>query len=139
MGPDIIKGIQSFFKSEHLLKELNTTTIFLVPKVQNPTSMDDFRPISCCNTIYKCISKLIANRIKNVLPSLADKAQTGFIKGRSITDNILLAQELLRNYHRKELSPRCAIKVDFRKAFDTIRWDFLLDLLDGFKFPPQML
>ena len=94
--------------------------------MQNPESMNDFRPISCCNTIYKGISKVIANRLKSVLPSIISKSQSAFIKGRSISDNILLAQELMRNYHRGDAQPRSAIKVDFRKAFDTVNWNSFL-------------
>ena len=63
------------------------------------------------------------------MKDLIDEAQSAFIPGRSITDNILLAQELLRNYHQKDTSARCAIKVDLRRAFDPVRWEFLLDLL----------
>ena len=102
IGEEIISGIKYFFDTGRLLKELNATVISLVPKVTNPSSLNEFRPISCCSTIYKCISKVIANRLKLVLPSLIDKAQSAFIKGRHISDNILLTQELMRNYHRQD-------------------------------------
>ena len=134
LGGDITRAIQSFFYSGHMLRELNHASISLVPKVPNPSKLSDYRPISCCKTIYKCLSKILANRLKRVLPSLIDDAQSAFIQGRSISDNILLAQELLRNYHRKDTSARCAIKVDLRRAFDTVRWEFLLDLMG---FPPH--
>ena len=122
-----------------MLKELNATAISLIPKTQHPSRLNDYRLISCCGTIYKCISKLIANRIKLVLPSLIDRAQSAFIPGRLISDNILLAQELLRNYHLADTPSRGAIKVDLRKTFDTIMWEFILDLLEGLHFPPRML
>ena len=129
IGKDIIAGVKYFFDTGRLLKELNATAITLLPKVKNPSSLHDFRPISCCSTIYKCISKVTANRLKRVLPSLIDKSQTAFIKGRHISDNILLTQELFRNYHRKDSPVRGAIKVDLKKAFDYVRWEFILDLL----------
>lgn len=138
VGGDIEEAISSFFSTGKLLKEVNITTLTLVPKKQNPSSLDDFRPISCCNFLYKCISKVIANRLKVVLPTLIDKAQAAFIRGRRISD-ILLAQELFRNYQRKDSTPRYAIKVDLRKAFDTLNWNFLLDLLDIMGFPPKMI
>lgn len=97
--------------------------------------MADFRPISCCNTIYKCIAKILANRLKAVLPPLINRAQSAFVKGRKISDNILLAQELLRNYHRASGPSRCALKIDLRKAFDTISWNSLFKILRQLQFP----
>lgn len=86
----------------------------------NATYLGDFQPISCCNTIYKCVTKLIARRLHGVMPSLIGKQQRAFLKGRHIGDNVLLAQELLSNYHRDKGSPRCAIKIDLMKAFDKV-------------------
>jgi len=139
VGDDVVAAVQSFFSSGHLLKEVNNTYIALVPKVPNPSSLNDYRPISCCNLLYKCISKILANRIKVVLPSLIDPAQSAFIPGRKMIDNVLLAQELLHNYHRKDTSHRCAIKVDLLKAFDSVRWEYILDLLDLLGFPPRVV
>ena len=139
IGDDLTVAIQAFFISGHLLKEVNHASISLVPKVLNPATLNDYRPISCCKTIYKCISKIMANRLKQVLPNLIDEAQSAFIQGRSISDNIFMAQELLRNYHRKDTTSRCAIKVDIRRAFDTVQWDFLLDLLELLGFPPLFI
>jgi hypothetical protein len=70
VGSDTINVIRSFFFSGRLLKQVNATTISLIPKVPNPSKVMEFRPISCCNTIYKCIAKLIANRIKGLLSNL---------------------------------------------------------------------
>lgn len=74
------------------------------------------------------------NRLKEVLPSIIDKGQSTFVKGRNISDNILLTQELFRNYHRASGLARCALKIDLRKAFDTVRWDFLFDILSNYHF-----
>ena len=136
---DLTVAIQSFFASGNLLKEINHASISLVPKVPNPSKLSDYRPISYCKMIYKCISKVIANRLKRVLPTLIDEAQSVFIQGRNISDNIFMAQELLRNYHRKDTPPRCAIKADIQRAFDTVRWEFLLDMLDILGFPPTFI
>jgi hypothetical protein len=95
----VTEAIRSFFTSGKLLKEVNSTIISLIPKVPNPTTVSDFRPIACCNVIYKCITKILANRLQIYLGSLVSSNQSAFIKGRSISENILLAQELLRNYH----------------------------------------
>ena len=58
VGDLVLRAVKSFFVSGRLLKEVNSTAISLIPKVPNPTQLKDFRPISCCNTIYKCIAKI---------------------------------------------------------------------------------
>jgi len=135
VGSLVCAAVKSFFRSGRILREMNVTAISLIPKVPNPTMLKDFRPISCCNTIYKCIAKILANRLKVVIPHLVGKQQTAFVKGRRIGDNILLAQELLRNFHRDRGSPRCAIKVDLMKAYDTVKWEFLIAVLRTVGFP----
>ncbi|KAI9195736.1 hypothetical protein LWI28_017625 [Acer negundo] len=139
VGEDVINAIQEFFRSGHLLKELNATIISLVPKVPNPSMMKDFRPISYCNTLYKIIAKIIANRIKPCLPDIISPSQSVFVAGRSIGDNILLPQELMRNYHTDIGCPRLALKVDLMKAFDMVDWGFLLETLAAFHFPPRVI
>lgn len=69
---------------ESFHKELNATTIALVPKLDTPLKVSDFRPIACCNVLYKCISKVLTPRIKNVLAKILDKNQSAFIPGRHI-------------------------------------------------------
>ncbi|GJZ76828.1 putative RNA-directed DNA polymerase [Tanacetum coccineum] len=122
-----------------LLKELNHTIIALIPKVQSPTKVNDYRPISCCNVLFKCISKIIANRIKRSLKYLISSNQSAFVPGRSISDNILLTHELMHNYHLDRGVPRCAFKVDIQKAYDTVDWEFLKAALEGFGFHKTMI
>ena len=120
VGHDVIAAVQSFFADGRILKQFNSTSLTLVPKILNPSKLSDYRPISCCNFIYKCISGVIAQRMKKVLPDIINPAQSAFVPGRNIADNILLAQELLRNYHRTATKPRCNVKVDILKAYDTM-------------------
>ena len=120
VGNDVCAAVKSFFESGRLLKEFNCTAITLVPKSSTPSKLSDYRPISCCNIIYKSISGVLAQRMKGILPDLVSSAQTTFVPGRSIADNILLAQEILRNYHKPNTQPRRAIKVDILKAYDTV-------------------
>lgn len=121
IGGDFIKAIKSCFSSAKLLGEVNATLISLAPKVTNATTLNDFRPIACCNVMYKCIAKILTVRLKNVARKLVSPCQSSFISGRSIQDNIMLAHELLRNYHRNNGATICAIKIDLRKAYDCIR------------------
>ncbi|XP_059669363.1 uncharacterized protein LOC132314525 [Cornus florida] len=139
VGRTIIKAISEFFRNGKLLAEVNNTYIALVPKCQNPASLHDYRPISCVNTIYKCISKLLATRLQSTLPLLIDQAQSAFVHGRKITDPILLAHELLRGYHKHGTPVRCAIKVDLKKAFDSMKWDFIISCLSLHNFPPKFI
>ncbi|KAL0455541.1 UNVERIFIED_CONTAM: hypothetical protein Slati_0893300 [Sesamum latifolium] len=124
-----------FFRTGRLLKQVNSTLISLIPKVANPTSVTEFRPISCCNVLYKIITKVIVQRMRTVLDLLISPSQNAFVPGRSIGDNILLAQELFHGYNQQHLPPRCALKVDLRKAYDTVEWDFLSAVLTLFGFP----
>ncbi|GJZ37313.1 hypothetical protein Tco_0583504 [Tanacetum coccineum] len=101
--------------------------------------VNDYRPISCCNVLFKCISKIIANRIKECLKRLVSPNQSAFVPGRSITDNILLTQEIMHNYHLDRGVPRCAFKVDIQKAYDTVDWEFLKVVLIGFGFHNRMV
>ena len=80
-GPSIVAAIKEFFLNRELLKESNTTLIALIPKVPNPSKMGEFRPISCYNIIYKCISKIIASRLQLILPDMVDQAQSAFCEG----------------------------------------------------------
>ncbi|KAL2252885.1 UNVERIFIED_CONTAM: hypothetical protein Sindi_0083200 [Sesamum indicum] len=74
-----------------------------------------------------------------VLDKLISPYQSAFIPGRSIGDNIMLAQELFTGYNQIRLSPRCALKVDIRKAYDTVEWDFLVAALQLFAFPTTFI
>ncbi|GJR94679.1 RNA-directed DNA polymerase, eukaryota, reverse transcriptase zinc-binding domain protein, partial [Tanacetum coccineum] len=130
---DVTDAVREFFRNGTLLKEINHTIIALIPKVKSPKRVNDYRPISCCNVLFKCISKIIANRIKNCLKTIISPNQSAFIPGRSITDNILLTQELMHNYHLDRGTPRCAFKVDIQKAYDTVLLASLRRRLDEFK------
>ncbi|GJV38080.1 sodium/hydrogen exchanger 6 [Tanacetum coccineum] len=125
VGGEVTTPNRDSFSNGKLLKELNNTIISLIPKVYTPARINDNRPKSCCNVLFKCISKIIANRIKGYLKDLVSINQSAFVSGRWISDNILLTQELMRNYHRKRGPPRCAFKVDIHKAYDTVDWGFL--------------
>ena len=76
----------------------------LIPKSKDADRVEDFRPIACCNVVYKVISKIIAARLGPAIISIIDPAQAAFIQNRAMVDNIFLLQELLRQYSRKRTS-----------------------------------
>ncbi|GKC16575.1 RNA-directed DNA polymerase, eukaryota, reverse transcriptase zinc-binding domain protein [Tanacetum coccineum] len=101
VGKDACLAIKEFFKSKKLLYEVNATLVTLIPKTNQPKKVSDFRPIACCNVVYKCISKILTNGIKGGLEKLVNMNQSSFIPGRLIQDNLLITQELLKGYNRK--------------------------------------
>lgn len=139
VGNDICAAIQHFFQTGHLLKEWNATAISLIPKKDNPSCVSDYRPISCCGTLYKVISKILANRISPYMSKIISKSQSGFIGGRLIGENVLVAQEIIRGYNRKGVSPRMALKVDIHKAYDMISWEYIEKALIAVGFPNRII
>ncbi|XP_074298553.1 uncharacterized protein LOC141629451 [Silene latifolia] len=135
VGEELCEVVKDFFIHGRLLKQLNHTLVTLVPKEELPQDVTQFRPISCCNVVYKIISKLICSRLTRVLPDIISPTQGGFIKGRNIIENILVCQEVIRLYNRASVSPGCLIKVDLKKAYDSVNWDFLQQMLDALSFP----
>ncbi|GJX11158.1 RNA-directed DNA polymerase, eukaryota, reverse transcriptase zinc-binding domain protein, partial [Tanacetum coccineum] len=80
----------------------------------------------------ECISKILTNRIKVALSQMVDENQSAFVPGRAITDNILLTQELVKGYNCINGPKRCAFKIDIQKAYDTVSWEFLKDIIYGY-------
>ena len=112
VGADVCAALKEFFRSGKILKQINHATIVLVPKSGNASKVEDFRPIACCNVVYKIISKILALRLSPILEDLIDPAQSAFVPNRSMTENIYLVQELLRKYCWSRISPRCIMKID---------------------------
>lgn len=107
----------------------------LVPKISNDVHVKDYRPVACCTVLYKIISKVIINRLQNILPEIVGESQSAFIKGRVIFDNIILSHEIAKGYYRKNISLRCMLKIDLQKAYDSVEWPFVEQLLLALGFP----
>lgn len=132
-------AIQSFFVKGFLPKGLKTTILALIPKKDIAEEMKDYRPISCCNVLYKAISKILANRLKGVLPQIIALNQSAFISDCLLMENLLLAMELVKYYHKEEISTKCCMKIDISKAFDSVQWPFLLNTLRALGFPDKFI
>lgn len=129
VGSEVLESIKNFFWTGFLPSATNATILSLVPKKPGSTAISDFRPISCCNTTYKAISKLLVSRLKVILPQVILPNQTAFVKGRLLIENTLLASEIVHGYHKEGGPKRITIKVDIAKAFDSIRWEFIFQCL----------
>eukprot|EP00253_Pinus_taeda_P011463 PITA_11463 len=88
---EVWEVVEDSIRSGTILKSLNSTFLALIPKVEEAKTPDKFRPIALCNVIYKIISKFIANRLKTILPGIISEEKSGYVEGRQILDNILLA------------------------------------------------
>ena len=89
-GALVCNAIQNFFLTGHMPHFLGETKLVLIPKVLNPTQAKEFRPITCCTVIYKCVAKLLCAKLKSVLPHLIHHNQGAFVKDRELLFNILM-------------------------------------------------
>jgi len=133
LGNDILRVVEDSRQSGRIPASMNSTFIALIPKTDNPTSLDEFRPISLCNCIYKIISKIIARRIKGILSSNISMEQFGFLKGRQIHEAIGVAQEGLHSMKKAKIKG-AALKIDLSKAYDKVSWLFLRLILTHLGF-----
>ncbi|KAF7822054.1 reverse transcriptase [Senna tora] len=133
---ELIASVKSFFDRGYLLKELNQTLITIIPKNQCPEQFKDFRPITLCNVIVKIISIVLVIRMQPLMQRVIAPNQNGFVKGRAISDSILLASELMTFIHKARITC-CAFKLDIQKAYDKLSWDFLEAVLIKMAFPHQ--
>jgi hypothetical protein len=128
LSPDIMEVFSDFHDRGSFEKILNASFITLIPKIPGTISLKDFRPISLVGGIYKIIAKVLANRLKGVLEKVISKSHSAFIKGRQILDPILIANECIDSRIRSG-EPGVICKMDLKKAYDHVNWDFLLYLL----------
>jgi hypothetical protein len=128
----------NFFYQQHdqHFSLLNSAHVVLLPKKADAKVVADFRPISLSHSIAKLISKLLAARLVPELKSLVSRAQSAFIKRRSIQDNFLYTQNVVRALHRNKKAG-LFLKLDIAKAFDSVRWDYLLEVLETMGFGPR--
>jgi hypothetical protein len=140
---DIIKKdlCRMVMKSQNCNKlggSTNSSFLALIPKEKGAKNFNRFRPISLCNTGYKIITKIMANRLKRILPKLIPENQGGFVKGRQILDNIILVQEAIHTSCKKK-EKGMVIKLDLANAFDRVRHDFLFAVMRNFGFNQKFI
>lgn len=114
---------------------MNATFIALIPKTEDSSSPDKYRPISLCNIIYRIVSKVIVLRLKPILPLIISPEQSRYVEGRQITDGIILTHEIIHSL-RQTRKLGMLLKIDLSKAFDSISWEYLQKILKAFGFSP---
>nr|GEW94853.1 RNA-directed DNA polymerase, eukaryota, reverse transcriptase zinc-binding domain protein [Tanacetum cinerariifolium] len=122
--PDVCRFVLDFFSTGAFPKGYNSSFIALIPKVSNATLVTDLRPISLIGCQYKIIGKLLLNRLSCVIDSCISPEQSAFIKNHNILDGPLILSEMMA-WHRKNKKQLMVFKVDFKKAFDSLKWDYL--------------
>lgn len=136
ISPSVYKVVMDVLTGKQIPDGLNETHIVLLPKTDHPEAASHFRPIGLCNVAYKIITKMIVNRLKPHLPFLISNTQASFVSGRQITDNIVIVQEVIHTMRKKQgKTGFMAIKIDFEKAYDCLRWTFICDTLLQMNLP----
>ncbi|GKB86619.1 RNA-directed DNA polymerase, eukaryota [Tanacetum coccineum] len=130
---DVFQAVRDFFVNGHFPRGCNSSFIALIPKIQDAKFVKDFRPISLIGSVYKIIAKILANRLCLVLPYLISDVQSAFVANRQILDGPFILNELLSWCKFKKLNGMI-FKVDFEKAFDSVKWDYLDETLKAFGF-----
>ncbi|GKC44027.1 putative RNA-directed DNA polymerase, partial [Tanacetum coccineum] len=124
----VVMGQRPQAQTGRLINGCNPSFTVLIPKKKDPLGFSDFHPISLNGCVYKVISKILATRLAKVINSIIGPNQSAFIEGRKILDGCLIANEVIRmvTFEKHKL---LIFKVDFEKAFDSVNWNFLTDVM----------
>jgi hypothetical protein len=131
---DLMRFMVEFHQNGKLTKGINSTFIALIPKVNSPQRLNDFRPISLVGCLYKVLANVLANRLRSVVSCVVSESQSTFSKGIQILDGILIANEAVDEARRlnKEL---LLFKVDFEKAYDSVDLKYMDMVMANMNFP----
>ncbi|GJZ79194.1 RNA-directed DNA polymerase, eukaryota [Tanacetum coccineum] len=130
---EVFEAVKYFFIHNNFPIGCNSAFIALIPKIPDANMVKDFRPISLIGSIYKIVAKILANRIVGVLDDIVNEVQSAFIAERQILDGPFILNEVM-HWCKTKKKQALFFKVDFEKAYDTVRWDFLDDVLYKFGF-----
>nr|GEV89342.1 RNA-directed DNA polymerase, eukaryota [Tanacetum cinerariifolium] len=133
IGPDFYMAVKWFFDHGGFAIGCNSSFVTLIPKVLDPKTVSDFHPISLIGSLYKVVTKILATRSSLVISDLISDVQSAFIPNRQIIDGPFIINEVLSRC-KSQKQQAMIFKVDFAKAYDSVRWDFLDDVLNSFGF-----
>ena len=140
VGDSVIQEVKKIFDTKIMPEYLNRTHIVLIPKIQGPETLGNYRPISLCNTVYKIVTKIIVARLRPYLENLVSPLQTAFVPGRKGIDNAVIVQELIHSISKKKGGTGyMAVKIDLEKAYDKLEWSFIRDVLVKINLPQNLI
>lgn len=127
IGSSVCDLVRKVYLNPDMVCNLNETLVVLIPKVQYPETLNQSRPISLCNVVYKIVTKVVTNRFRRHMASLIAPHKCSFIPGRHNSENIVIAQEIFHTMRSKKGGKKgfIAVKVDLDKAYDRLRWEFI--------------
>jgi len=138
LKPDISRFLDEFHANRIFPKGSNASFIALIPKVKDPQNLNEYKPISLIGCVYKIMAKLLANRLKKVMPEIIDARQSTFIGGRHLLHSVLIANEAVeeaKRCHKQFL----VFKVDYERAYDSVSWNFLSYMMRRLGFCPKWI
>jgi len=137
---EICSAVRGFLQGDQIPDGLCDTNIVLIPKLSKPEKLVNYRPISLCNVLYKIGSKVLANRLKPIMPIIISQEQSAFVPGRLITDNVLIAYECMHTIKKqKSNTPFFALKIDMMKAYDRVEWRYLEGVMTKLGFSSKWI
>ncbi|GFZ09150.1 hypothetical protein Acr_20g0009580 [Actinidia rufa] len=138
MKKDIMLFFSEFHRNGRLVRSMNSSFLALIPKVDNPIALSDYRPISLVGCMYKILTKVLTVRMKQSIKKVVGEVQSAFVGGRNIQDGILIANEMV-DYWKKKKKKGLIIKLDFAKAYDNINWNFLFGMIKLMGYPQKWI
>jgi hypothetical protein len=133
---DLMAMFEAFQRHDLLLFHLNFGTVILLPKKENAIQIKQYRPICLLNVIFKIFTKVGTNRVAMIAHLVVRPTQTTFMSGSHILERVVVLHETIKELHRKKLDG-VLLKIDFEKAYDKVRWDFLQQVLRMKGFDPK--
>ena len=127
VGTNVTNAILSVLQSSHFLHKKSYTHTIVIPKINKPKSVSDYRPISLGNVVSRIVSKVLANQLKLIFPNVISDSQSAFVPNRLIIDNTTVVFEILHRMRNKRTGKKgqMAIKLDISKAYNRVEWVFL--------------
>lgn len=132
--------IGKVFATARVPDEWLPSYIVLIPKINEAEKPKYYRPITVGNITYRLLMKLVAQRLQPHMKNLISTEQTAFLKGRNITDNTILAREIIHSFNSSSYNEEAfMLKADVNKAFDTVQWHFIYAAMQAVNFPKNLV